>query len=178
MGKRLTDRQRRFVEEYPVDCNATAAAIRAGYGPKCAGAVGSRLKGKPEVRAALAQAFREKREAAGVDRDRIVAELARIAFADVADLAAWDGDGVRLKTSEDLAAALTACVAEVSETGAGGGKRVRVKLHNKNKALETLCRLFGLYDEAGGPAADRIFEVVTRAPAPGNAEAKRAAKDG
>ena len=33
-GETMTDRQRRFCEEYLIDCNATQAAIRAGYSPK------------------------------------------------------------------------------------------------------------------------------------------------
>lgn len=31
MAKKLTEKQRRFVEEYLVDLNATQATIRAGY---------------------------------------------------------------------------------------------------------------------------------------------------
>lgn len=30
----MTDKQKRFCDEYLVDCNATQAAIRAGYSPK------------------------------------------------------------------------------------------------------------------------------------------------
>ena len=35
MGK-LTDKQKRFIDEYLIDCNGTQAAIRAGYSPKTA----------------------------------------------------------------------------------------------------------------------------------------------
>ncbi len=34
MAKKLTEKQKRFVEEYLIDLNATQAAIRAGYSPK------------------------------------------------------------------------------------------------------------------------------------------------
>lgn len=37
---KLTPKQKRFVEEYLVDCNATQAAIRAGYSPKTAYSIG------------------------------------------------------------------------------------------------------------------------------------------
>lgn len=33
---KLTNRQKRFVEEYLIDLNARQAAIRAGYSPKTA----------------------------------------------------------------------------------------------------------------------------------------------
>lgn len=34
MNMKLTAKQKRFCEEYLIDCNATQAAIRAGYSPK------------------------------------------------------------------------------------------------------------------------------------------------
>jgi phage terminase small subunit len=40
MVRKLTPKQRRFVEEYLVDLNATQAAIRAGYNPKRADEIG------------------------------------------------------------------------------------------------------------------------------------------
>ena len=48
---KLTAKQRRFVEEYLIDLNATQAAIRAGYSPATAGAIGSENLKKPEIRA-------------------------------------------------------------------------------------------------------------------------------
>lgn len=45
----LNDKQRRFVDEYLVDLNATQAAIRAGYSPKTAGSQAFDLLKKPEI---------------------------------------------------------------------------------------------------------------------------------
>ena len=42
----LTPKQRRFVEEYLIDLNATAAAQRAGYSEKTADRIGPDLLGK------------------------------------------------------------------------------------------------------------------------------------
>ena len=47
-GKWMNDRQKRFVEEYLVDFNATQAAIRAGYSPKTAYSIGNENLKKPE----------------------------------------------------------------------------------------------------------------------------------
>lgn len=49
----LTDKQRRFADEYLVDCNATRAAIRAGYSQSKSGSCNysSRLLANPDVRA-------------------------------------------------------------------------------------------------------------------------------
>jgi phage terminase small subunit len=42
-GVTMNNRQKRFCDEYLIDCNATQAAIRAGYSPKTAKQVGQRL---------------------------------------------------------------------------------------------------------------------------------------
>ena len=46
----LTDKQKRFCEEYLVDCNATQAAIRAGYSEKTAYAIGNENLSKLEIK--------------------------------------------------------------------------------------------------------------------------------
>ncbi len=54
MQSNLTAKQRRFVEEYVVDHNATQAAIRAGYSAKTAYSIGHENLKKPEIAAAIA----------------------------------------------------------------------------------------------------------------------------
>ena len=49
----MTPKQKRFVQEYLVDLNATQAAIRAGYSPKRVDAIGYENLRKPEVQAAI-----------------------------------------------------------------------------------------------------------------------------
>ncbi|WP_054534010.1 terminase small subunit [Herpetosiphon geysericola] len=51
--KPLTAKQRRFVDEYLVDFNATQAAIRAGYAAKSAYSTGSENLRKPEIQAEI-----------------------------------------------------------------------------------------------------------------------------
>jgi len=162
---KLSDKRRRFVEEYLVDCNATKAAIRAGYGERGAQRTGYRLKNIPEIRAALDAAFAQRREQAAVDRGMIVRELSRIAFADIAEFAGWDDLGLSFKNAGQLSREQTACVAEVAETGTGGAKRLRIKLHSKIKALEALCRLLGLYEDRQEGRA--VINVISEVPGPG-----------
>jgi phage terminase small subunit len=68
----LTSKQQRFVEEYCVDLNATQAAIRAGYSPKTAYAIGSENLTKPEVRAALQAAQAKVTTKANITRDYLI----------------------------------------------------------------------------------------------------------
>ncbi|MBG8556173.1 terminase small subunit [Hymenobacter guriensis] len=55
----LTDKQRRFIEEYPKDCNKAAAARRAGYEPQYAAQMGYENYIKPYIRKAIDQRMRE-----------------------------------------------------------------------------------------------------------------------
>src|SRR4051812_1222211 len=87
--KALTDKQRRFVEEYVVDMNATAAAVRAGYSFRKSG-LWTLTMGLPHVKAAVERALAAKREAAQVTAERVVEALARIAFSNMADLLSLD----------------------------------------------------------------------------------------
>jgi len=45
----LSDKQRKFCEEYLIDLNGTQAAIRAGYSEKTARSIGSELLTKPDI---------------------------------------------------------------------------------------------------------------------------------
>ena len=47
----MTKKQKLFCDEYLIDLNATQAAIRAGYSPETAGAIGNENLKKPEVSA-------------------------------------------------------------------------------------------------------------------------------
>ena len=68
-------KQRRFAEEYSVDHNATAAAIRAGYAEGTARQQGSRLLQKPDVKQLVAKLDAEKSEALGFDAVEAMARL-------------------------------------------------------------------------------------------------------
>lgn len=94
----LTPKQERFVAEYLVDLNATAAAIRAGYKEKTASQIGHNLLQKPAIELAVqeAQAAREKRTK--ITGDQVVSELAKIAFAKADDY--YNDYGLELKTSD------------------------------------------------------------------------------
>lgn len=47
----MTNKQKRFCEEYLIDCNAAQAAIRAGYSEKTAKVVAAKLLTKANLRA-------------------------------------------------------------------------------------------------------------------------------
>ncbi|MGN0423091.1 MAG: terminase small subunit, partial [Lachnospiraceae bacterium] len=76
----MTKKQKLFVEEYLIDLNATQAAIRAGYSPETAQEQGSRLLSNVMVKKEIDKAMAERSRRTGVNADRVVMELAKIAF--------------------------------------------------------------------------------------------------
>ena len=82
----MTDKQRRFVEEYLIDLNATQAAIRAGYSPDTAKEIGCENLTKPNISKAIAKAMAERSRRTGISQDRVIEELAKIAFMNAADV--------------------------------------------------------------------------------------------
>ena len=83
--RKLTTKQRRFVAEYIVDYNATQAAIRAGYSEGTAGVIGFENLRKPQIQAAIHEELEKQSQRTNVTADRIVQELAAMAFERGAD---------------------------------------------------------------------------------------------
>jgi hypothetical protein len=77
----MTPRRQRFVQEYLIDCNATAAAKRSGYSAHTAYSQGQRLLRDVEVAAAILRNKTLVADELAITAERVIAELALIAFA-------------------------------------------------------------------------------------------------
>lgn len=140
----MTKKQKRFVEEYLIDLNATQAAIRAGYSPGTAKSIGSENLTKPDIQARIAKAMAERSKRTGVNADRVVTELAKIAFVNASDVI--DADTATLKpdaTPEDTAAIQSV---KVKTFGEDGLER-EIKMADKLKALELLGKHLGMFKD-------------------------------
>ena len=157
---KLTDKQKRFVDEYQVDLNATAAAKRAGYSEKTAYSMGQRLLKKVEIQAAIQKRQAKLRGKLEITQERVLEELAAIAFANGTDFASINRNGlVRLVPTDDLPEDKKKAVASIKE----GQYGTEVKLHDKVKALELLGKHLGVFDSGNGPGNEQennIFEVI------------------
>ncbi len=87
----MTKKQKRFVEEYLIDLNATQAAIRAGYSKKTAASIAWELLEKPDIREFIGQKQEEARANATITVDGIVDQLQEIA----SNVLAKDSDRIR-----------------------------------------------------------------------------------
>ncbi len=105
----MTQKQKRFVEEYLIDLNATKAAIRAGYSPKTANEQGSQNLAKVSIQAAIDKAMAERSRRTGINQDRVIQELAKLALLNPVDVIDMDTATVKPDASRDD----TACIAGV-----------------------------------------------------------------
>lgn len=158
MSAELTDKEARFVEEYLIDLNATQAAIRAGYSKDAARNIAYETLSRERVKTAVEAAMAERSKRTGVTADRVIRELARIAFANMRDFADWGPGGVFLKESATLAHDEGACVQELSESRSEKGSNVRFKLYDKRPALEMLARHLGLFEKDNDQKAINVIE--------------------
>ena len=142
---KLSDKQARFVDEYLIDLNATQAAIRAGYSEKTSQRIGSENLSKPLVQHAIQKRMDRRSERTLVAADRVITELAKIAFANMREFAEWGPDGITLKDGAELSEEDAACIAELSQTTTAHGGCIRFKLHDKLEALEKLGRHLKLF---------------------------------
>jgi len=168
---KLTPKQIRFVDEWLIDFNGKQAAIRAGYSAKTAEAAAARLLRNVKVQAEISRRQRDLQKRTEVTQDRVVKELARVAFADASDyvcvetLTYENGDGtvspiqvVSPKDTDTLSDDQRAAIASIKQ-GANG---IEVKLCDKIKALELLGRHIGMFNDKislsgadGGPLTFR-----------------------
>jgi phage terminase small subunit len=166
----LTPQQLRFVQEYIVDLNATAAYLRAGYNATSldsAQASSSRLLSDAMVQIAIAKRQAQVDRSLGISAERIERQSARIAFSDIRDIVDIAADGTAtVKPTSEWTDAAAAAVASVTITEYKGQTKVTVKLHDKIAGLEQLYKrqnLYARHEAAGGEALADVFAAGLKA---------------
>jgi len=146
--RKLTPKRKRFVDEYLVDLNATRAAIRAGYSRKTAAVIATKMLRFPNVAAAIKHRIGAREQRTEITQDRVLKELARIAFFDIRKLYDEDGSLKRPTDLSDEAAAVLAGV-DVVEMADGAKSHVpmytkKAKVFDKTTALTLAMRHLGM----------------------------------
>jgi phage terminase small subunit len=164
----LTPKQKCFVQEYLIDLNATQAAIRAGYSEHTAKQIGTENLSKPAIADAIAAAQAKQSKRTEVTADRVVAELAKLGFANMADYMRGHPDGDPYldfsSLTRDQAAALQEVTVDRYTEGGGEDarevKRVKFRLADKRAALVDLGKHLGIFKperiEVSGPGGEPI----------------------
>jgi phage terminase small subunit len=160
----MTTKQKRFCEEYLIDLNATQAAIRAGYSPKSAHSIATENLQKPAVRAHIDQALAEQSRRTGVTADRVVRELARVAFANSQDVIDFDSATIKPDATRDDTAAISSVKVKTIPMPDGDGVEREIKMADKLKALELLGRRLGLFTDNVNVSGEGVVQIVDDVP--------------
>lgn len=143
---KLTEKQQRFVDEYLIDLNATQAAIRAGYSVKTANEQGSQNLAKLSIQQAIAEQMAERSKRTGINQDRVVLELAKIALVKMTDIVDSQGR-IKSDASPDDLACIESVKYKESESDTGSSVEREVKIASKLKALELLGKHLGMWND-------------------------------
>lgn len=152
----LNKKQKRFVEEYLIDLNATQAAIRAGYSPKTAKEIGSENLTKPNIKSEIDKAMAERSKRTGINADRILQELGKLGFVNIADVVDLETGKVKDSASdEDLA-----CIQSIKIKPTEWGTEREVKFYDKKSTLELMGKHLGMWTNKVDMTADMniVFE--------------------
>lgn len=141
----LTEKQKRFIEEYLIDLNATQAAIRAGYSPDSARQSGSDNMNNPYIRTRIDKALAERSKRTGVNADRIIEELAKIAFLNPTDLIDVNNATLKANVVPEDTAVIQSVKVKTIPTRNGEGVEREIKVADKIKALELLGKHVGMF---------------------------------
>ena len=142
----LTDKQKIFADEYLIDLNATRAykiAYPRVKKDEVAKAAASRLLTNVNVAAYVEERMQERQKRTEITQDRVLEELAAIAFARATDYAEVKQDRVIIKDTADLTEDQIKAIAGIKEGKFG----IELKLNDKEKALELLGRHLGMFKD-------------------------------
>lgn len=138
----MTEKQKRFCDEYLIDCNATQAAIRAGYSERTAYSIGQENLRKPEI------------------KTYIDATLARLQAENVADAQEVMEYLTSVLRGESKSSVLCLC---------GDGAQDVIEKHpdekERLKAAELLGKRYGLFKEAVDlevKASEKLADVMVQ----------------
>ena len=143
----MTKKQQRFVDEYLIDLNATQAAIRAGYSPDTAQQMGSENLSKPVIRNAIDKAIAERSRRTGINQDRVINEIAKVAFLNPADVIDLNEAAVRDDADRDDTACIASVKVKTIPTDEGVISEREVKTYDKLRALELLGKHLGMFTD-------------------------------
>lgn len=107
---------------------------------------------KPLVRSAISERLQKISYELEISAYRIITELKHTAFANIGDYwSGFNGDGLPVwdlsRASRDQLSAIESVETEYDKDGAI--KKVKVKMHSKNAAVEKLMKYFGMLDGEG-----------------------------
>jgi phage terminase small subunit len=186
-------RHERFAQALAHGKPATEAYVLAGYEANDGNA--SRMKGNERISARVQEIVGRAAERAEVSLERVLRELAAIAFSDISKAVTWgvqvreeeDEHGQRVKVirvkvitsavslvpSDRLDESTAAAIAAVSQSSTGA---LRIRMHNKLRALVALGKHLGMFDER--PQNTNVIYAISDEPMSAEEWKKQYVKEG
>jgi len=139
----LTDKQELFIREYCVDLNAAAAGRRVGMTASYA----NKLMSNPDVVNAIRIQLGKRAQATEIDAEKVLCELALIAFADPAEL--YDEETGAMLHVKDMPESIRRSIASMDviakEDDSGQVTTIaKVRFWNKMEALSAIGKHLGI----------------------------------
>ncbi|MDH3382244.1 MAG: terminase small subunit [Flavobacteriaceae bacterium] len=162
MNSKLTDKQLRFCKEYVIDLNATQAAIRSGYSKNTARNIGANLLTLVNVQEEISKLKNKTANKLEITHEMLTDEWQKMAFSSISYL---HNTWIELKDFEQLKQEnpdILSCIQETftkTETKREYNplnqkkdieietKYIKLKLYDKQKALENLGKHIGYYEK-------------------------------
>lgn len=149
----LTDKQKRFCEEYMIDLNASQSAIRAGYSEDSAKEQGSRLLTNANIQEYISELKQSKSEELNISQNMVLKELMKVAFGDVKNYFDDNGRLIDINELENQISASIKSVTVQQEKITSDGKSTfessikKIESYDKLKALEIINKMLGFYEK-------------------------------
>jgi phage terminase small subunit len=165
----LSMRQHRFVTAYFSENTIQDAAIAAGYKPNTARTMAPRWLDvsssdfKPKTHAAILKRQKAISEAHFLHIDELVADLIKVAFADLLDFV--DPETGNFRDIESIPKDARRCIDVFEKSKSEDGKfKIRLKLRSKDQAIDMLMKFLGAYEQQNQHGARRFVVLATPAP--------------
>jgi phage terminase small subunit len=165
----LSPKQLQFMIEYLGNgFNATRAAIAAGYAKAHADTQGSRLLANAKVAAVLAARTRKITEKREITAERVLDEIAKMAYFDPRKLWNEEGGLIPVYLLDDGTAASIAGmdVTELKSDGFTVGRLKKIKIADKRGSLELLGRYLKLFTDKVEHSGSLGVQLITTVPRP------------
>jgi len=141
------DQHELFCLEYMHDNNQSKATVRAGYSKVSCGTQSYLLMQRADVQKRIRYLKTKRQERKNISADRILEELAKIAFSDIFDfIDITKGNNIRFKSITEMREN-GAAIQEISSS-TGTTRTKKVKLHDKLRALDMLMSHLEMYERS------------------------------
>jgi phage terminase small subunit len=148
----VTEKQKRFCDEYLIDLNATQAAIRAGYSPNGINKRVSRMMANDGIQEYIKKRLAEKEDALIAKQDEVLQTLTRVLRRQEMDTvvvtckerrSGYDENGKKVIVEKEVPQLV----------------QVPTRVSDLNKAAELLGKRYGLYAEKVDLDADAELHI-------------------